>query len=299
MIETRKITLKYPGGKGIFDLNFNVAKGEVFGYIGPKNAGKSSTIRVLMGLSHPGKGSATINGLNCFRKAAAIQKIAGYIPEETSYFDGMRVKEYLNFITRMRGSVGAKKTPLREALIERFELETRGRIEYMSKDMKQKLAIVTAFMHDPQVLILDEPTDGLDPLMQARFLDLIIEEKHRGKTVLLATQMFENVERTCDRVGILNEGRLVEQDDIIEVKAAEIKSYFVRFEAHPNLEQLKKFGFGYKAFSDRDYEIYCQGDRIDVLVKVLSHEKVLVFNSNTQTLEEIFQKYYHKEEETA
>ncbi|MBC3805378.1 ATP-binding cassette domain-containing protein [Acetobacterium fimetarium] len=299
MIETRDITLKYSGSKGIFDLNFNVAKGETFGYIGPKNAGKTSTIRVLMGLSHPGKGSATINGLNCFRKAAAIQKIVGYVPEETAFFDGMRVKEYLNFITHMRGAVGSKKTQLRDSLIERFELETRGRIEYLSKDMKQKLAIVTAFMHDPEILVLDEPTNGLDPLMQSRFLDLIIEEKRRGKTILMATQMFENVERTCDRVGILKEGHLVEQDDIIQVKSAEIKSYFVRFEAHPNLEQLKKFGFGFKQFSDKDYEIYCQGDRIDVLVKVLSHEKVLVFNSNTQTLEEIFHKYYSQEEETA
>jgi len=296
MIETRDITLKYSGSKGIFDLNFKVEKGEAFGYIGPKGAGKTSTIRVLMGLSHPSKGLATINGLNCFNKAASIQKIAGYIPEETSFFDGMRVKEYLNFISRMRGSSGSKKTELRDSLIERFELETRGKIESLSNDMKQKLAIVTAFMHDPEVLILDEPTNGLDPLMQSRFVDLIIEEKRQGKTILMATHMFENVERTCDRVGILKQGRIVAQDDIIQVKSAEIKSYFVRFETHPNLEQLKKFGFGYKQFSEKDYEILCQGDRIDALVKVLSHEKVLVFNSNTQTLEEIFQKYYSKEE---
>ncbi|MBC3795552.1 ABC transporter ATP-binding protein [Acetobacterium tundrae] len=295
MIETRDITLKYSGSKGIFDLNFKVEKGEAFGYIGPKGAGKTSTIRVLMGLSHSSKGLATINGLNCFNKAAAIQKITGYIPEQTSFFDGMRVKEYLNFISRMRGSSGSKKTELRDSLIERFELETRGKIENLSNDMKQKLAIVTAFMHDPEVLILDEPTNGLDPLMQSRFVDLIIEEKRQGKTILMATHMFENVERTCDRVGILKEGRIVAQDDIIQVKSAEIKSYFVRFEDHPNLEQLKKYGFGYKQFSEKDYEILCQGDRIDALVKVLSHEKVLVFNSNTQTLEEIFQKYYSKE----
>jgi ABC-2 type transport system ATP-binding protein len=295
MIELTDVTLKYSSTKGIFNLNFNVEKGEAFGYVGPDNAGKTTTIRMLMGLIRAGRGKATIDGLNCFSRASAIQKNLGYVPEDVVLFDNMRVKEYLNFITQMRGMFGQKDTKLRDSLIERFEVETRGKIENMSTGMKKRLAFVTALMHDPQTLVLDEPTSGLDPLMQSRFLDLILEEKRRGKTVLLSTHRFEEVERTCDRVGVLKEGHLVENMDIVSLRAEETKAYLVKFSAPPNLEQIKKYGFGYLQFSQSDYEIFAPGDRIDVLMKVLSHEKVLVFNSKNQSLEEIFKKHYQKE----
>jgi len=295
MIELKDVTLKYSSNKGIFNLNFNVEKGEVFGYVGPNDAGKTTTIRMLMGLIRAGRGNATIDGLNCFSRASAIQKNLGYVPEDVVLFENMRVKEYLNFITQMRGVFGHKDTKLRDSLIERFEVETRGKIENMSNGMKKRLAIVTALMHDPQTLVLDEPTSGLDPLMQSRFLDLVLEEKRRGKTVLLSTHKFEEVERTCDRVGVLKEGHLVENMDIVSLRAEETKAYLVKFAAPPNLEQIKKYGFGYQQFSQSDYEIFSPGDRIDVLMKVLSHEKVLVFNSKNQSLEEIFQQHYQKE----
>lgn len=295
MIELKDVTLKYSSTKGIFNLNFSVEKGQVFGYVGPNDAGKTTTIRMLMGLIRAGRGSATIDGLNCFSRASAIQKNIGYVPEDVALFENMRVKEYLNFVTQMRGIFGQKNTRLRDMLIERFEVETRGKIENMSSGMKKRLTIVTALMHDPQTLVLDEPTSGLDPLMQSRFLDLILEEKRRGKTVLLSTHKFEEVERTCDRVGVLREGRLVENMDIVSLRAEETKAYLVKFAAPPNLEQIKKYGFGYQQFSQSDYEIFSPGDRIDVLMKVLSHEKVLVFNSKNQSLEEIFQQHYKKE----
>ncbi len=295
MIELKDVTLKYSSTKGIFDLNFMVEKGETFGYVGPSDSGKTTTIRMLMGMIRASRGKATIDGLNCFSRAATIQKNLGYVPEDVVLFENMRVKEYLNFITQMRGMFGQKNTKLRDSLIERFEVETRGKIENMSNGMKKRLAIVTAIMHDPNILVLDEPTSGLDPLMQSRFLDLILEEKRRGKTVLLSTHKFEEVERTCDRVGVLKEGHLVENMDIVSLRAEETKAYLVKFAAPPNLEQIKKYGFGYQRFSQNDYEIFSSGDRIDVLMKVLSHEKVLVFNSKNQSLEEIFQKHYHKE----
>ena len=299
MIEVKDATLKYSNGKGIFDLNFNVKKGEVFGCIGPNGAGKTTTFRMLMGFCRPNKGVATIGGFNCAKQTASIQKIVGYIPGEISFFEGMRINEFLNFMTQLRGTKTKNNQKLRESLIERFELDTRGKIDRLSKEMKQKLAIVTAFMHDPELLLLDEPTSGLDPLMQTRFVDLILMEKKRGKTILMSSHMFEEVERTCDRVGILKDGRIIEQDDIIKLKAAETKSYLVKFGAPPNLEELKKYGFDFKQFAEKDFEIYAPGDQIDLLVKALSHEKVLVLNSNTQTLEEIFLKHYSKEAKKA
>lgn len=295
MIEINDVTFKYSNTKGIFNLNLKIEKGEVFGYVGPNESGKTTTIRMLMGFIRAGKGSAKIDGLNCFFKAAAIQRYLGYVPEDIALFENMRVKEYLTFVNQMRGSYSAQDTRLRDELIERFEVETRGKIESMSIGMKKRLAIVTALMHDPQTLVFDEPTSGLDPLMQSRLLDLIVEEKRRGKTVLFSTHRFEEVERTCDRVGVLKEGHLVEDLDIVSLRAEETKAYLVKFAAPPNLEQIKKYGFEYQQFSQSDFEIFSSGDRIDVLMKVLSHEKVLVFNSKNQSLEEIFQKHYRKE----
>ena len=295
MIAVKDATLKYANGKGIFDLNFNVKKGETFGYMGPNGAGKTTTIRMLMGFSRPNKGSANIAGLDCTKQAASIQKDLGYIPGEISFFEGMRITEFLNFMTHLRGMKNRENQKLRELLIERFELDTRGKIESLSKGMKQKLAIVTAFMHDPDILILDEPTSGLDPLMQTRFIDLLLAEKKRGKTILMSSHKFDEIERTCDRVGVIKEGRMIVQEDIIKLKAFETKSYLVKFGAPPNLPEIKRHGFSFKKFTENDFEIISSGDRIDDLIKVLSHEKVLVLNSNNQTLEEIFLQYYGQE----
>lgn len=299
MIAVKDVTLKYSHGKGIFDLNFKVEKGEVFGYIGPNGAGKTTTIHMLMGFSRPNKGMATIAGFNCAKQSASIQKNLGYIPDELSFFESMRVTEFLNFMTRLRGTKTQKNQKIRESLIERFELETQEKIERLSQEMKQKLAIVTAFMHDPDLLLLDEPTKNLDPLMRTRFVDLILEEKKRGKTILMSSQKFEEIERTCDCVGIIKEGRIIEQNDILKLKSAETKSYFVKFGAPPHLEELKRYGFRIKECAENNFEIISHGDQIDLLVKVLAREKVLVFNSNAQTLEEIFVNYYGKEAEKA
>lgn len=292
MIDVRDVTLKYSGTRGIFDLNFKVKKGEAYGYVGPNDAGKTTTLRMLTGFVRAGRGSATIDGLNCFTKAAAIFKNLGYLTEDVTLPENMRVKEYINFITQMRGFFGNKDPRHKEMLLERFEVEPRGRIDQLPGSVKKRLSIVTAFMHDPAVLLLDEPTSGLDPLMQTRLIDFILEEKRRGKTILMSTHKFDEVERTCDRVGILKKGRLMADSDIVSLREKEVKAYLVKFAAPPNLGQLKKYGFSYRQFSQSDFEVTSSGDRIDMLMKVLSHEKVLVFNSKPQSLEEIFQKYY-------
>jgi|LGOV01.1.fsa_nt_gb ABC-2 type transport system ATP-binding protein len=299
MIDLKEITLRYANGRGIFDLNLNVKKGEIFGCLGPNDAGKTTTIRMLMGFIRPNKGNATIAGFNCAKETKAIQKMLGYIPEEMPYFEGMRINEFLNLMANMRGKKVQKNSKIKESLIERFELDTSGKIENMTFEMKQKLGIVVAFMHDPEVLLLDEPGNGIDPMMQTRLIDLILEEKKRGKTIFLSSQSFEEVERTCDRVGIIKEGYLIREDNIIDIKKEETKSFLVKFAKSPNLETLKKYGFGFKKVTDTYLEIFAKGDRIDLLIKILSQEHVLVFNSNVQTIEESFLNYYSKEDKNA
>lgn len=223
-IIVNRLTRDYGKNKGIFDISFSINQGEVFGFLGPNGAGKTTTIRHLMGFLKPEKGNCFINGLECWEYAAKIQTDLGYIPGEIAFFDDMTGTEYLEFLQDYRGIHNKKWT---SDLIERFELNPNIKIKKMSKGMKQKIAIVAAFMHDPHILILDEPTSGLDPLMQNRFVELISEEKQKGKTILMSSHIFEEVERTCDRIGIIRNGKIVALDDTQILKSKHTKTYTV------------------------------------------------------------------------
>lgn len=227
VIEIDNLTRDYGRGKGVFHLSFRVNRGEVFGFLGPNGAGKTTTIRHLMGFLMPEEGSCTIDGLDCWDNRQKLQSRIGYIPGEISFFEDMTGKAYLRFLNDYRGQGYA---PRQWELMERFELNPRGKIKKMSKGMKQKLGIVAAFMHDPDILILDEPTSGLDPLMQSRFIELISEEKKQGKTILLSSHMFEEVEKTCDRVGIIRNGKLAAVDSVAELREKYAHPYRVTLE---------------------------------------------------------------------
>ena len=211
-IELTNLTKNFGNGKGIFDLSFGVQQGEVFGFLGPNGAGKSTTIRHLMGFVKPQSGSCQIMGKDCFSQAALIQQSVGYLAGEIAFIEDMSGISYLNFIADMKGI--RDRSSIRD-LLYRFELNPRGKIKKMSKGMKQKIGLVAAFMGDPSVLILDEPTSGLDPLMQNRFVELLLERKKKGSTVFMSSHIFEEVEKTCNRTAIIREGRLV---DIVQMK---------------------------------------------------------------------------------
>ena len=178
VINVQNLTRDYGLGKGIFDVSVKVDQGEAFGFLGPNGAGKTTTIRHLMGFIRPKAGSCQIDGLDCWKNRDEIQKRLGYIPGEISFFEDLTGKEFLKFVSDYRRT--GKNNRIRE-MMERFELDPRGKIKKMSKGMKQKLGIVVAFMHDPYILILDEPTSGLDPLMQNRFIELALTHDHRLK----------------------------------------------------------------------------------------------------------------------
>ena len=254
----------YGNGKGVFDVTFHVQQGEVFGFFGPNGAGKTTTIRHLMGFLRAKSGSCTINGLDCWKERDKIQLKLGYIPGEISFFDDMTGTEFLRFLSHYRGL--GKESRERE-LVERFQFDPKGKIKKMSKGMKQKLGIVAAFMHDPEIIILDEPTSGLDPLMQSCFVNLVAEEKKKGKTILMSSHMFEEVERTCDHIGIIREGKIVAVDAVEALRKRHIRSYTVMLES----EALAK------AFA-RDLGGTQSGTTVTVTAK--------------QSMEEIFMHYY-------
>lgn len=264
VIKIENLVRDYGEGKGVFDISFQVNPGEVFGFLGPNGAGKTTTIRHLMGFLKSKSGNCTINGLDCWKERDKIQEKLGYIPGEISFFDDMTGTEYLHFMAKYR-NIGA--TGYQKELLERFDFNPKGKIKKMSKGMKQKLGIVAAFMHDPDILILDEPTSGLDPLMQNRFVDFIAAEKKRGKTMLLSSHMFEEVERTCDRIGIIQKGKMVVVDSTEALRKRHIRQYTVTLDSKITAESFA-----------RDFDGICNGLEVTVTTK--------------QSLEEIFMDYY-------
>ena len=289
IIEINGLTKDYGNHKGIFDLTFKINEGEVFGYLGPNGAGKTTTIRHLMGFLTPDKGEASILGKNCFTESAQIMKELGYLPAEIAFFDGMNGLDFLKFMGEMRGLTD---TAYRDKLIDKFELDTKGRIRKMSKGMKQKLGIICAFMHDPKVLILDEPTSGLDPLMQKTFADLIVEEKAKGKTVLMSSHSFEEIERTCDKVGIIRQGQLVATENIHDLKEKRRKTYVVTFDSSASADAFaKKDGYDRIHVNGSIAKVSILGN-VSHFVHELGNYKILDLDTESSSLEDIFMQYY-------
>lgn len=263
-IQIENLVRDYGGGKGVFDVSFHVDQGEAFGFLGPNGAGKTTTIRHLMGFLKPRAGKCTIDGMDCWSERDKVQARLGYIPGEISFFDDMSGTEFLRFIADYRRIGTHGRT---QELLELFELDPKSKIKKMSKGTKQKLGIVAAFMHDPDIILLDEPTSGLDPLMQNRFVNFVAKEKEQGKTILMSSHIFEEVERTCDRIGIIRKGRMIAVDSAAALRERHTRSYTVTLENEAAAEAFAA-DFG--------------GTRSGIKVTV----------TTKQSLEEIFMDYY-------
>lgn len=288
VIEINNLTKDYGDKKGIFNINFSVKKGEVLGFLGPNGAGKTTTIRHLMGFSKPDKGSCSINELSCFDNSSDIQKSLGYLPGEIAFLDDMTGINFIKFVAEMKGIKDLSKA---NELIERFELNPNGKIKKMSKGMKQKIGIVCAFMQEPDILILDEPTSGLDPLMQNEFIKLISEEKEKGRTILMSSHSFEEIEKTCDRAAIIKQGEIVTVENISTLKESKQKVYNITFANADMVKEFIKEGFKVKEVTGNNVTITVKGD-IMPFIKALGKYKVLNLESYTQSLEDLFMHFY-------
>lgn len=292
MIAVRGLTKRFAEGRGIFELTFEVKAGEVFGYLGPNGAGKSTTLRHLMGFLRADSGTATINNLDCWTDAPQVQASVGYLPGEIGFFDNMTGREFLDLLGRMRRHPHRER---RMELIDRFEVDVNVPIRKMSKGMKQKIGLVAALMHQPSVLILDEPTSGLDPLMQQRFLELIHEEKSRGTTILMSSHVFSEVERVCDRVGIIQQGTLVAVQDIHELRQVQRKVFTVRLVDAADAVRLQAAGCRITRQHDRELDIEVQGND-NAVIKALAHVEVGTLDIHPLNLEAIFMQFYGRKE---
>lgn len=292
-IEVKNLTKDYGHGRGIFHVDLSVKQGEVYGFLGPNGAGKTTTIRNLMGFIRPDKGEAYIKGYRCFEDAAKIQADLGYLAGELAFLDDLTGRQMIQFIAEMKGIKDHRRM---QELMEMFELNPQGRVKKMSKGMKQKIGIVCAFMGNPDIIILDEPTSGLDPLMQNRFVDLVLEEKKKGKTIFMSSHIFEEVERTCDRTAIIRSGKIVSIEEMAVLRAKKKKTYIVTFQDELSAEEFQREPYETVRVEGKRVTVLLAGNA-DAFVKTIAGYPVKDLDVKTSSLEEIFLQYYGEGEE--
>ena len=287
MIKTEKLTKYYKKTKGIEDLTLEIKKGEIFGLLGPNGAGKTTTIRMLMGMIRPTGGSATVKGIDCWNQSPDVKTISGYLSGDTYLYP----KETGNSLINLYGAI-RKNKKLAKELIERFDFDPKKKIKTLSRGNRQKLAIILAFMFEPEVLILDEPTSGLDPLMQQEFYALLKEVQTKGATTFMSSHFLPEIEKVCERVGIVKDGNLVGIEAVSELTAKHVRIMNVTFEKKPDLGKYKiPEIIDVKHLIGNDYEMKVVG-RVDPIIKALSKDKIKDLSFIHASLEEVFLEYY-------
>lgn len=291
VVEIRNLTKYYGKARGIIDVSFDVNQGEIFGFIGPNGAGKSTTIRTMMALIYPTSGSASIFGMDCIDKAPIIAEKVGYLPSEVFCYDGMKVRDLLSYSASFYKKDCSERIT---QLSERLDLDLGRKIEDLSFGNKKKVAIVQGLIHSPDLIILDEPTLGLDPLMQQEFFKLLQEENARGATVLMSSHILSEVQRICSRVAIIKEGKIVTVEKIATLKNT---SYLrIRFESDETIPETFSKLAGMEDFRKENggYTFMFRGD-INTVIKELSKIRLQLLRIDEPELEEIFLHYYSKE----
>ena len=287
IIETKDLTKFYGKNRGIKDVNITVRKGDVFGFLGPNGAGKSTTIRTLLDFIRPSSGSATILGMDCQKDSLAIRRRIGYVPGDANLYGHMTGWKYLAYIGGIRGHYDAAAA---KKYAERFEIKLDRRVREYSSGMRQKVILIQALMNDPDLVIMDEPTKGLDPLVQQIFMDVVREEAANGKTIFMSSHVLSEVEKVCNRVAIIKEGSIVAEEDMESLKRKAGKVVEVKFRgAKP--EPFTISGIGNVARLNGYYRMTAAGDVRSILRDLASYD-VEDVNIHPMTLEDIFMQYY-------
>ena len=288
-INVNNLTKDYGQGRGIFDFNFNIKKGEVHAIVGQNGSGKTTTLRLFMGFLKPDNGDVTINGLDSWNESQDIKRIVSYVPGEINFPD---VGSGETFLDILKGYYGIKDSTYMNKLIDLFKLDARVPLRRMSKGMKQKAALVAAFMKDADIILLDEPSTGLDPLMRDNLIELINQEKKRGKTIVMSSHIFTEIEQTSDRVTFINNGKLIETIDLHELLDSNVKEYKVSFESN---DESIKFVQTTKLNIDKieidSVSVMVSLEEINSFFDELSNYKIKTIEYTPYTLE----KYYEQE----
>jgi ABC-2 type transport system ATP-binding protein len=289
VIHTGGLTKFYGKQRGIVEVSLDVRSGEVFGYLGPNGAGKTTTIRTLLDFIRPTRGRAAIFGLDTHLQSRGIRQHTGYLPGELALYGNLTGAEMLRYAASLRSGV---EWGYVEELAARLECDLSRPIRSLSHGNKQKIGLVQAFMHKPELLILDEPTSGLDPLMQQEFCRLVAAAKAAGRTVFLSSHILPEVERMCDRVGIIREGRVVAVETVEALKARALRRLEIHFAA-PVARQAFAGVAGVRDLTVEGNVLRCTvAGSLDALIKAAARFEVVNVISHEPTLEEVFLAYY-------
>ena len=283
-IKTIGLTKMYGKVRGITDLDLTVAQGDFFGFIGPNGAGKSTTIRTLLGLIRPTAGSASVLGLDMVRDRQEILTQVGYLPSETAFYPGMRIRDLLKLSADLRRSDCKKDA---SELCERLRLDVSKKVDQLSFGNRKKVAIVCALQHLPRLLILDEPTSGLDPLIQREFFDILHERNKAGATIFLSSHVLSEIQRNCRKAAIVREGRLVACGDVEELARTNAKRVMIRGEV--DLDRLSGIR---DRQSMNDGVSFLYSGNLDQLVRCIASGHITDLSVTEPDLEEIFLHYY-------
>jgi len=291
IIELEHLTKRYGSKRGITDVSFQVTEGEVFGFLGPNGAGKTTTIRLLMALLKADAGTARIAGMDVWQQSIAIKKLVGYLPGEPALDPNLTGGQLLEYFGHLRG--GVDQAYLKQ-LVQRLDLDPTRKFRHYSSGNKRKVVLILAFMHRPRLLILDEPTNGLDPINQQEFTRMVLEAREAGSTVFLSSHILSEVEQICNRVGIIREGQLVRVGSVAELKDIKRHEITITFansvpaEAFKSLHDVERV----EALADGHTLRLAVSGSADAVVKAAAQYPVVTLTSHEPSLEDIFLRYY-------
>lgn len=288
VIQTMNLTKFYGKSRGIENVSITVNQGDIFGFLGPNGAGKSTTIRTLLDFIRPTSGSANIFGMDCRKDSVAIRKRIGYIPGDFGLYGNMTGWKFLAYFGKVRGGYDA--TAAKE-YARKMDIKLDRKMKEYSRGMRQKVAIVQAFMNNPDLIIMDEPTNGLDPLVQQTFMDMLHEEAGHGTTIFMSSHVLSEVEKTCNRVAIIKEGGIVAEEKVEDLRQKSGKLLEVRFAQPLTREIFYLPGISNVTQNNGTYRMTVTGN-MEGLLKEISSYKLADINIHQMTLEDIFMHYY-------
>lgn len=289
IIDVQNLTKAFGKFEAVKNISLSVSQGEVYGFLGPNGAGKSTTIRMMMNYLHPTSGQATILGLDVVKDSVAIKRSIGYLSSDMAMYPKMTGWQFLDYMAELQGGVSKK---YQRELAKRLQADGSKKLGSMSRGNRQKFAIIQAFMHQPDVLILDEPSSGLDPLMQETFYEFLAESKARGAAVFMSSHIMSEVQKVCDRVGIIREGKLIAERNISEMAQEAAHTIEVTFQGKPPVAAIKKLkGVQVLSADEHDITIHIHGD-LPPLLALLSKYPVVQLDARQLDLEELFKHFY-------
>ena len=292
VIETQRLTKRYGAARGVEDISMAVQDGEVFGFLGPNGAGKTTTIRTLLDLLHPTSGTARIFGLDSRRDSLAIRTRVGNLPGDFAADPRLTGRELLSFLAGVRGVAGLGRAV---PLAERFRADLDRPLGELSRGNRQKIGLIQALFHRPDLLVLDEPTGGLDPLMQEEFLDLIAEERDEGVTVFLSSHELDEVERACDRVGIIRDGRLIAVEDVASLTGRSYRHVRIELADPVDAAEFERLPGVSELAVSANVVTFKADDDLDAVIKAAARHTVRDIEVAKPTLEELFLAYYGRD----